>query len=189
MQTNIDILKQDSIFTKTYKKGLLKNTYIYHINQQKSIERSQKRKEFIKEKYQKKYQERVKSQLSITHDKKNANKTVKENMKKEKENYHRFIGFKRNREFLDAMYKDLYIVYNEYINKDSAFNYIDKLNIEFNYIDVILSLKYYIKYYQIKYNWYDTIKLLLFKLDISSEMFHTFHNLINYKWSELHTYN
>lgn len=186
MLTNIDILTQDSIFTHTYKKGLLKNTYNYHVNQQKSIARSQRRKEFIKEKYKKRYRERVKSQLSITHDEKIANKTVKENMKKEKENYHKFIDFKRNREFLNSMYEDLIQVHNEYINKDNAFNYIDKLNIEFNYIDVMLSLQYYIIHYQKKYNWYETIKLLLFKLDQSSETFHIFHNLLSYKWSEFY---
>lgn len=186
MLTNIDILTQDSIFTNTYKKGLLKNTYTYHVNQQKSIARSQRRKEFIKEKYKKRYQERVKSELSNTNNQSIANKTVRQNMKKEKEKYHKFIEFKRNREFLDSMYKDLYQVHNEYINKDIAFNYIDKLNIEFNYIDVILSLQYYIEHYQKKYNWYETIKLLLLKLDRSSEMFHTFHNLICYKWSEVY---
>ena len=86
-------------------------------------------------------------------------------MKKEKENYQQFIGFKRNRELLDSMSKDLFEVWEQYRNIDHL-SISDKFRVEFNYLDVVLSLDYYIKNFQKKYDSYNTIQILHKKIEL-----------------------
>ena len=54
-----------------------------------------------------------------------AKNKIKNKMKKEKENYQKFIGFKRNRELLDSMSKDLFEVWEQYKNIDHISKWVD----------------------------------------------------------------
>ena len=161
-----DLSNDNHIFAITLKKGLLQNTYNYHINQQKSIERSQKRKPIIQEKYKNKYDTQVQNEMKNNNmNIIEAKDKIKNKMKKEKENYHQFIGFKRNRELLDSMSKDLFKVWEQYRNIDHL-SISDKFRVEFNYLDVVLSLDYYIKNFQKKYDSYNTIQILHKKMEL-----------------------
>lgn len=159
-----DLSNDNNIFAITLKKGFLQNTYKYHINQQKSIERSQKRKSIIQEKYKNKYDTQVKNELKYNNNIVEAKNKIKNKMKKEKENYQKFIGFKRNRELLDSMSKDLFEVWEQYKNIDHL-SISDKFKVEFNYLDVVLSLDYYITNFQKKYDSYNTIQILHKKME------------------------
>ena len=161
-----DLSNDNHIFSITLKKGFLQNTYNYHINQQKSIERSQKRKSIIQEKYKNKYDTQVQNEMKNNNmNIIEAKDKIKNKMKKEKENYQQFIGFKRNRELLDSMSKDLFEVWEQYRNIDHL-SISDKFRVEFNYLDVVLSLDYYIKNFQQKYDSYNTIQILHKKIEL-----------------------
>lgn len=160
-----DLSNENNIFSLTLKKGFLKNTFDYHTKQQNSIARSKKRKSIIKEKYKTRYDERIKNELESNTNIEEVKNKVKTTMKKDKEKYDQFINFKRNRELLDSMCKDLYDVWKKYNEPNFHLSCTEKLQVKFNYFDVVLSLDYYIKHYQKSYDSSNTIQILHTKME------------------------
>lgn len=160
-----DLSNENNIFSVTLKKGFLKNTFYYHTKQQNSIARSKKRKSIIKERYKTRYDERIKDELKSNTNIEEAKNKVKTTMKKEKEKYDQIINFKRNHEFLGSMCKDLFEVWKKYNESNYHLSCTEKLQVKFNYFDVVLSLDYYIKHYQKSYDSSNTIRILHTKME------------------------